>query len=175
MTNHVLENNNSSAKLSVHLELNSRQYQAKDRQGLIFTLTNDSNETISVLKWNTPLEGIKNNIFSVKKQEESASYLGIMVRRGMPGPQDYVTLDPKASISANFDLGDVYDISKAGNYNVEFVSPILDVGNEQPTARAAKLSETDNFSPRRVPSNVVEFRLLKDHPLFNPSEERQHK
>jgi peptidyl-Lys metalloendopeptidase len=158
----VSDNNNDIAELSVSLELNSLQYKAKDRQNLKFTLTNGSNERVNVLKWHTPLEGIKDDIFGVKKQEESALYLGKIVKRGLPKPQDYVTLDPKGSISTNFDLDDVYDISQAGNYSVEFVSPLLDVGKEEPTALAAKLSETRDFTPKRIRSNVVEFELIED-------------
>ena len=72
----------NSSKLSVDVELNSRQYNAQDRQILKFTLTNNSNESVSLLKFKTPLEGIKDDTFWVKRQEEVAVYLGKMVKKG---------------------------------------------------------------------------------------------
>ena len=116
-----------------------------------------------MLKWHTPLEGIKDNVFRVRKGEEyTALYTGIIVKRGLPQPRDYVTLDPTGSVSANFNLEEVYDISKSGNYHVEFVSPILHVGTEEPTELASKFSETTNFSLTPVTSNSVAFELLED-------------
>ena len=74
----------SLAKLSVILKLNSQHYNAKDRQMLKFTLTNNSKEKMNVLKWQTPLEGIKNDMFWVKRQDEVAVYLGKIVKRAAP-------------------------------------------------------------------------------------------
>jgi peptidyl-Lys metalloendopeptidase len=155
-------NNNGSTYLSTNLKLNSRQYRAQDREILTFTLTNNSNESVSVLKWQTPLEGIRSDMFWVRKQEEIAVYLGRMVKRGAPKPEDYVTLDPRESISIDFDLAEVYDISKAGNYTVEFDSRILDLGTRKPKALATRLSKTRKFSTQKVRSNIVEFSLLED-------------
>ena len=131
------ENNSASLKLSAKLELNRIQYGAEDQQKLKFTLNNESDETLCVLKWYTPLEGFKDDLFRVKKQEESALYLGIIIKRGLPKPRDYITLESKESISTEVILDGVYDITKAGNYTVEFVSPILHVGNEEPATLAA--------------------------------------
>jgi peptidyl-Lys metalloendopeptidase len=158
----MVENGSDASKLSVKLELNSNQYKAEDQQQLKFTLNNNSDETLNVLKWYTPLEGLKDDLFTVKKQGESALYLGIIVKRGLPKPRDYITLEPKESISTEVNLDDVYDITQAGNYAVEFISPVLDVGKEEPAALAAKFSETRTTTPQLVASNTVEFKLLED-------------
>jgi peptidyl-Lys metalloendopeptidase len=157
------QNNNSSERLSVTLELNSRQYKAQDGQDLRFSLTNNSNEKLSVLKWGLPLEGMWDcDPFWVKRQEEVAIYLGKLVKRAAPTPADYVTLDPKESISTDFDLSEVYDISNAGNYTVEFDARVLDVGTQEPDTLATRLSKTHEFQPQKLRSNVVEFTLLED-------------
>jgi len=155
-------NNNTSSNISVKLELESAHYNANDKQNLKFTLSNNSNQTLSVLKWGTPLEGIHDNLFSVRKQEQSSLYMGIIVKRGLPKPKDFIMLDPKSSISTNFNLDDVYDITDAGDYTVEFVSHILDVGEQEPITLAAKLSETGMVSSKPVSSNPVRFKLLED-------------
>lgn len=153
---------NSRAKLSVDLELNSRQYNAKDRQNLKFTLTNNSDESVNVLKFKTPLEGIKDDMFWVKRQEEVAVYLGKMVKRAAPKPHDYVTLDPNESVSTDFDISEIYDIDKAGNYTVEFDSRVLDLGTEKPTTLSKRVAKTGKFRVQRLRSKVVEFKLLED-------------
>ncbi|HZI72345.1 MAG TPA: M35 family metallo-endopeptidase [Nitrososphaeraceae archaeon] len=156
------ENNNNSSKLSAVLELNSTQYRAEDHQKLVFTLNNKSNETLSVLKWRTPLEGFKDDMFNVRKQDETALYLGKIVKRGLPKPKDYITLEPNGSASTEVILDEAYDITGSGNYAVKFVSPILHVGEEEPAALAAKFSEKRTVVPQPIASNTVEFKLLED-------------
>lgn len=152
----------NSKSLSVDLKLNSQKYKAKDRQDLKFTLTNNSNERVNVLKWQTPLEGIKNDMFWVKRQDEVAVYLGKLVKRSAPKTQDYITLDPKESVSTNIDISEIYDISKSGNYTIEFDSQVLDVGTEEPHTLSARLGETAEPKIERLRSEVVNFELLED-------------
>ena len=152
----------NSKILSVDLKLNSQQYKAKDQQDLKFTLTNNSNERVSVLKWQTPLEGIKNDMFWVKRQEEVAVYLGKLVKRSAPGTHDYITLNPKESVSTNIDISEVYDISKSGNYTIEFDSRVLDVGTEEPHTLSARLDDKAEPKIERLRSKVVDFDLLED-------------
>ena len=151
-------------RISVKIELNSRQYRATDSQILRFTIFNNSNERLNILKWNTPLEGFNNDMFIVRRQEdqEETAYLGRMVKRVSPNPEEYVTLDPNGSISTDFDLTEVYDIARSGNYAVEFVSNILDVGTEEPNTLVRRLSETGGFKVQTISSNIVEFNLLED-------------
>jgi peptidyl-Lys metalloendopeptidase len=151
----------SSSNITVNLKLNSRQYKAKDKQILTFTLSNNSNESVSLLKWHTPLEGILNDMFWVKREEEATVYLGKMVKRAAPKADDYLTLEPKESISTDFDVSEVYDISKSGNYTVEFDSRLLDLGTEEPMALSKRLAETGESTIQRLTSKV-EFKLLED-------------
>ncbi|HET7644004.1 MAG TPA: M35 family metallo-endopeptidase [Nitrososphaeraceae archaeon] len=158
-----MQDNTLSEKLSVKLELSSKQYKAQDGQDLRFTLTNNSNETLSLLKWQLPLEGsLDSDTFWVKRQEEVAVYLGKVIKRRAPIPEDFLTLDPNESISTDFDLAEAYDISKAGNYTVEFDSRVLHVGKEEPTTLASSLSNTQEFKSQKLRSNIVEFQLLED-------------
>src|SRR6185437_1970426 len=152
----------NSKILSVDLKLNSQKYKAKDRQDLKFTLTNNSNERVNVFKWQTPLEGIKNDMFWVKRQEEVAVYLVKLVKRSAPGPHDYITLDPKESVSTHIDISEVYDISKSGKYTIEFDSRVLDVGTEEPHTLSARLDNTAEPNIQRLRSKVVDFDLLED-------------
>ena len=73
-----------------------------------------------------------------------------------------MTLDPKESVSTDFDIGEVYDISEAGNYTVEFDSRVLDLGTEEPKTLSTRIGTTGNFRTQKVRSNVVEFKLTED-------------
>jgi len=151
----------NSTNITVSLKLNSRQYKAKDKQILTFALSNNSNQSVSLLKWHTPLEGILNDMFWVKREEEATDYLGKMVKRAAPKPEDYLTLEPKESVSTDFDISEVYDISKSGNYTVEFDSRLLDVGTEEPKVLSKRLAETGESTIQRLTSKA-EFKLLED-------------
>lgn len=154
---------NNSATIDVKIQLDSNKYKASDSQNLTYTLVNNSNSPISVLKWHLPIDGIEDNIFNVKKAgEQEAIYLGIIMKRGIPVPEDYVTIEPKGSVSTEFDLSEYYDISQTGNYRVEFASPILNVGHDEPGSLISSLVETQKFDTQIIHSNVAEFKLLED-------------
>ena len=88
-----------------------------------FALTNHSPGRLYVLTWYTPLEGIFGELFRVEHDGQALPYEGPLVMRGDPLPENYVLLDPGASVSAEVDLATAYDFSQAGEYTIEFVSP----------------------------------------------------
>ncbi len=90
-----------------------------------FTLTNTSSEGLFVLKWFTPLEGLAGDIFRVQLDGVDLPYRGKMVKRGAPTSQDYVWLDAGGSTSAEVDLAEGYDLSRDGQYTLQFRSPRL--------------------------------------------------
>jgi len=147
----------SSNIISITLEFDQAQYKAKDAQLLRFTLNNDSNKNVSILKWHTPLDGFNNDMFRVEKEGKQAVYLGKVIKRGRPEIDDYIMLGPKESESLEFDLTQVYDINEAGDYTVTYKSYFLDIGEEEPHSIAKK----SGFSPQKASSNVAGFKLLE--------------
>jgi hypothetical protein len=94
---------------------------------ITFTLENASPERVWVLKWYTPLEGIRGKILRVTRDGKELPYRGPLVKRGAPGRDSYVVIDVGKAVSAEFDLSKSYDISVVGTYRVEFVGRIHDV------------------------------------------------
>jgi len=43
-----------------------------------------------------PLEGLKSDCLSVNKNGKKVSYDGMLIKRGEPGPGDFVTLQARA-------------------------------------------------------------------------------
>lgn len=102
-------------------------YTAMETVGIEFVLYNLTDDSLSVLTWYTPFEGIKGNIFDVYFKGEKLLYLGRMVKRGNPTLDDYVSIPPQGKISTRVDLHREYDFSSPGEYSVEFVGVIHDI------------------------------------------------
>jgi len=129
-----------SAKLYSH-----DQYKKDEHTHLIFELTNHTKQPLHILKWNTPLEGLKSDCLSVNKNGRRVSYDGLLIKRGQPGPADFVTLQPGQSISNKIDIGEAYNISSPGKVKVDYKPEKLTYFDEQPAienlARAMPLSK----------------------------------
>jgi hypothetical protein len=121
-----------------------------------FTLTNHSPERLYVLTWYTPLEGIFGEIFCIERDGQSIPYEGPLVMRGDPLPENYVLLDPGASVSADVDLATAYDFSQAGVYTIEFLSPKISHVAKTEDEFAASV---DDLGPVEIPSNTVSLRI----------------
>src|SRR5262245_38770644 len=65
---------------------------ANDPASIRFTLENASQQPLSALEWDTPLEGIRNDIFAVEHDGRPVAYRGPLVTRGLPTPESYVRL-----------------------------------------------------------------------------------
>jgi len=56
----------SEGSLVIRLDFDKKNYTAAQTQTLVFSLTNNSDKAIRVLKWHTPLEGMKSDMFHVE-------------------------------------------------------------------------------------------------------------
>jgi peptidyl-Lys metalloendopeptidase len=122
-----------------------------------FTLTNTSDRDLAVLKWHTPLEGFRSDMFRVERDGTPAPYLGILVKRGAPIAEDIVVLPKGGSVSADVDLLKAYGIYKPGDYTVQFVSLVYVVESGE-----AGLSRPDHgLAPATLRSSPVHFKLLE--------------
>jgi hypothetical protein len=92
-----------------------------------FTLENNGDADLWILKWYTPLEGIKGKILQVTCDREEIPYEGIMMKRGNPSRDDYVLLHPHASARAEFDLAEVYSLKPCDECQLSFKGRIHDV------------------------------------------------
>ena len=82
------------------------------------TISNPTNHTVKVLKWFTPAEGVEEPLFAVMRDGQPVTYVGAHYKRPDATGQDYVSLKSGESISSIVNLGDYYDLSESGNYEV---------------------------------------------------------
>ncbi len=97
--------------------------------GVHFILSNNSTETLSVLRWDTPFEAeLSQDVFTIVTGNSSlpshASYSGRLVKRGKPQPHDFISIKPGTSISTQIPLTDYYRIADGGTYRVSFSGTI---------------------------------------------------
>ena len=95
------------------------------------SLQNLTRDRLYVLRWYTPFEGLQGRIFRITHSGEEVEYRGPMIRRGDPIREQYIVLEPGAQISSEVDLTTGYDLSRAGDYRIEFVSGLHDVARDE--------------------------------------------
>ncbi len=134
---------------------------------LKFTLKNESESPIEVLKWGTPLEDeFTNDSFDVRHNGQPVSYVGMLVKRGTPRPADFIRIGAHQEVSAIVALERGYEIYQEGGYTVQYranaiTANVLDTQGER--SQTESLVETPSLSP----SNQVEFTLIQgmDEPV----------
>jgi peptidyl-Lys metalloendopeptidase len=143
--------------LKVDLNIATPEVHAQGPLRVQFTLTNTSAGEIAVLKWHTPLEGIRSNMFQIERDGVPVRYLGVLVKRGAPSAEDVVTLPKGGSISATVDLFKAYAIFETGDYTVQFKDTLYIIQGGK-----ASLSKPDHgLAPVAPPSGRAHFRLLE--------------
>ena len=123
---------------------------------LQFTLVNESDARLYLLRWYTPLEGIAGEIFAVKRDGQMIPYRGILASRVPPTPDDYVALDAGASVSVVVDLAEGYDLSEPGEYSVKFLSPRI---SHVARSEAEMATTMEELGPVQIPCHEITFKL----------------
>lgn len=108
------------AALVADIELAQGTFTMADEVAVTFSLTNTSEEAIRVLRWETPLQGLSNDLFVVTRDGERVPYIGRLVKWAAPTDEDYIVIEPGQTVSAVIDLSAAYDMSVTGNYSVRY-------------------------------------------------------
>lgn len=93
-------------------------YEVGDHLVCEVAITNGDNKTYHLLSRETPLEGLRSDIFTVTKDgEHNIPYDGIMLKRGPPR-KEYIPIKAKSTFYSLVDLSDAYNFP-AGDYAVQ--------------------------------------------------------
>ncbi|HET7843689.1 MAG TPA: M35 family metallo-endopeptidase [Xanthomonadales bacterium] len=103
-----------------------------------YTITNTGDTSVLVLRWQTALNGVDDNLFSVSHDGQPSLYVGKHFKRGLPLPEDYIEIAAGESKSAIVDLSTYYDMRTAGQYAVK-VDTDLQFAFEEDLENHAKL------------------------------------
>ena len=109
------------------------------------SITNPNDHSIKILKWLTPLDGVKEPLFTVLRDGTPVAYLGPIYKRAAPTEQDYLTLAAGESLTSEVNLSALYDFSISGNYEISYevasIQLYMEVDNERP-----KLTEMNRLT-----------------------------
>jgi len=97
-------------------------FKAGEGAEVTVTLTNTASHAVRLLRWQTPVDGVKAPLFEVTRDGEIVDYTGRIYKRAAPTANDYLTLRPGESITSTVDLSDAYDFPTSGNYEFTFRS-----------------------------------------------------
>ena len=122
-----------------------------------FALVNMTDQTLYILDWLTPFEGIAGNIFQVTRNGNPIPYRGILVSRGDPTPDSYLMIKPKGAITIEVNLSEVYDFSQPGSYTVAYKSPHSSSIVESEADFATSLEELGLVI---IPSNEITIEIV---------------
>ena len=104
------------------------------------TVSNPTRHTVRVLKWFTPAEGVEEPLFTVTRDGQPVAYIGAHYKRPAATGQDYISLRSGESFTSVVNLGDYYDLSQSGQYEVAYGVASFNLFDEK-----AMLSNSETF------------------------------
>lgn len=111
-----------------------------------FTLKNESENPIKLLKWGTPFEGeFTQDTFKVTVNGDKVPYIGKLVKRLPPSEEDYITIKGNSELSEIVYLEDGYKIYAPGFYTVQIAQETVYVDASQNMKFEPFLSESVEF------------------------------
>jgi hypothetical protein len=126
----------------------AKVYDSAEPVRLRFELTNDGHVDLYVLKWYTPLEGLNSDCLSVLRNGKTkVAYDGPMIKRGKPGPDDYLLVRAGQTVTADVDVSESYAVSAPANYQVELNIPAVEHVPAQPAAEKSAILTLAKSTP----------------------------
>ena len=83
-------------------------------------ITNKSDQDLKILKWGTPFEELRSDIFEVtrSKKESRVPFQGLHINRWKPTKKDFIVIKKGKSVTVKNRLTNVYLFNKPGRYRV---------------------------------------------------------
>jgi len=137
---------------------------------VVFRFTNLEAETVTFLKWNTPLESqfpvFKSPFLNVARKGDksaTATYVGIIINR-RPTMEDFVTIPAGGSVEVNFDLMKGYAFTTAGVYEVELTTTVRARRGADQIYKELAAGVFDLMSLEEFPLTHAVMPLMVTHP-----------
>ena len=83
-------------------------------------ISNPNKNTIKILRWYTPFDGVKEDLFVVTVNGKAVEYTGADYKRPAPTEKDYIMLKAGETLETTIDLAGFYDFSESGYYQISY-------------------------------------------------------
>lgn len=110
----------TAAGIPLSVELKAQASKASPGESVLWQITNQSSESVYVLRWETPLDGMSRSMFDVSYKGQPVRYMDKVVHWGHPEAKDFVKIAPGQTLSAEINLAASYEMINAGDYTVNF-------------------------------------------------------
>ncbi len=142
--------------ISVNIQANK---QASSSSEVNIVLTNNSDKSLKILKWNTPLETtLSANIFDVSVDNKKMRYKGRLVKRGKPTEEDYIIFQAKESKTVSLDLSKYYKMDEKGIYSLIFKGNIkFSIKDSSTQLKSFEENTKIDLKKAKPNSNALEF------------------
>lgn len=85
------------------------------------SITNTSGQAVEVLKWQLPSKGLQGQLFRITKEDGTpATYVGPLIKRAAPRPQDVVRIEAGATRNYRIELTGHYELGN-GRHTIEYL------------------------------------------------------
>ena len=115
----------------VSLSITQSDFAAEEDVLVTVTIFNPTRHTMRILKWFTPAEGVEEALFAVTRDGQKVRYLGPVYKRPPITGKDYITLKAGESLVQTVNLGEYYDLSVSGVYEIAYDVSSFNLYNEK--------------------------------------------
>jgi peptidyl-Lys metalloendopeptidase len=154
------------ASIDVTLTSESTNLNGADDVTVNVTMTNAGSVPVFVPKWYVPSENATSGVFTITRNGEPVPYLGALVKRKAPSPQDLVRIAAGASLSFKVELSALYDLSTTGVYNIQYDAPAVQTlrGSTPNAATAERQAGQSPTEPQMqdLVSNTIALTITGD-------------
>jgi len=119
---------------AVSLSVSQDKFDSGQEVLVTVTISNPTGHTVRVLKWFTPVDGVEEPLFAVTRNGEPVAYTGAIYKRPAITGRDYISLKAGESITSVVSLGEYYDFSASGQYEVFYSVASYNLFNEKDNA-----------------------------------------
>jgi peptidyl-Lys metalloendopeptidase len=116
--NAVVAKTSDALKVSLNFEKTAFGYD--ESVPVNVSITNENKSSVKILRWLTPFDGVKEDLFVVTVDGKPVEYIGAHYKRPAPTAKDYITLKSGETFDATVDLAGYYDLSQTGFYQVNY-------------------------------------------------------
>ena len=116
---------------TVTLSVSQGKFDPSQDVWVTVTLSNNTKDTVRMLKWFTPVYGVEETLFVVTRDGQPVAYIGPRYKRAAATEQDYISLKAGEHVSSAVNLGEYYDLSQSGQYEVMYGVAGFNLFNEK--------------------------------------------
>jgi peptidyl-Lys metalloendopeptidase len=109
----------------------SEAFGAEDSVLFNVSISNPNKNTIRILRWYTPFDGVKEDLFAVTVNGRVVEYTGADYKRPAPTDKDYIMLKAGETLETTIDLAGFYDFSESGYYQISYNVEALNIFSKE--------------------------------------------